>query len=43
MVSTPEGGWAIPLAIGISPDGMRAYVVVDSEQYDYGGRRSMSW
>ena len=36
-VSTPEGGWAVPLAIGIRPDGLRAYVVMDTDLFDYGG------
>ena len=37
-VSTPEGGWTIPRAIGIRPDGLRAYVVVvDSDWYPYSG------
>jgi YVTN family beta-propeller protein/VCBS repeat-containing protein len=39
VVSTPEGGWAVPLAVGTSPDSKRAYVVVDSEQFDYTGAK----
>ena len=39
VVSTPDGGWAIPLAVGIRPDSKRAYVVVDSEQWDYTGAK----
>ena len=39
VVSTPDGGWAIPLAVGIRPDSKRAYVVVDSEQFDYTGAK----
>ena len=38
VVSTPEGGWAIPLAVGTSPDSKRAYVVVDNEQVGLHGR-----
>ena len=39
QVSTPEPGWAIPLAVATRPDGKRAYVVVDSEQWDYIGAK----
>jgi YVTN family beta-propeller protein/VCBS repeat-containing protein len=41
QVSTPEPGWAIPLAVATSPDPdhRRAYVVVDSEQWDYTGAK----
>jgi hypothetical protein len=38
VVSTPEGGWAVPLAVGTSPDSKRAYVV-DSEQFDNTGAK----
>ena len=37
VVSTPDGGWAVPLAVGTSRDSKRAYVVVDSELFDYTG------
>jgi YVTN family beta-propeller protein len=33
-LSTPDSGWAVPLAIAVRPDGLRAYVVVDSEMFD---------
>ena len=39
VVSTPEGGWAIPLAVATSPDSKRAYVVVDNEEFDYTGAK----
>jgi len=41
VVSTPEGGWAIPLAVATRPDSKRAYVVVDSEQWDYIGAKNV--
>jgi YVTN family beta-propeller protein/VCBS repeat-containing protein len=39
VVSTPDGGWAIPLAVATSHISNRAYVVVDSEQWDYVGAK----
>ena len=39
VVSTPDAGWAIPLAVATSHISKRAYVVVDSEQWDYTGAK----